>query len=60
MGKMGWEHAKRQLEYMEKMEAERLRQMREEALRRNHYITTGEWIYNIKKDVKEMKDDKDK
>ena len=58
MGKIGWLHAKKQMEYMEKLEAERLRQMKEEAVRRNHYVKTGEWVYNIKEDIKNIKKEK--
>ena len=57
MGKMGWLRAK---EEMEKLEKRRLELIKEEVARRLHYIETGEWVYNINKDIKEMKDDKDK
>ena len=49
---MGWIHAKRE---MEKLEKKRLEQMKEEVVRRLHYVETGEWVYKIKQDIRDMK-----
>ena len=55
MGKIGWIHAKAQMEKMEAIEKKRLESMKEEIKRRQHYVKTGVWVYNIKKDIKDMK-----
>jgi len=52
MGKIGWLHAKKE---MEKLEKRRLEQMKEEVARRLHYVETGEWVYKIKQDIRDMK-----
>jgi hypothetical protein len=49
MAKMAWVAA------VEEMRKQKLKELKEEVKRREHYVKTGEWAYNIKKDIKEMK-----
>jgi len=49
MAKMAWVAA------LEEQRKEKLKLLKEEVKRREHYVKTGEWVYNIKKDIREMK-----